>query len=178
MVAGYPGRTRRHSRGSELRYRAEVSMPAKLAMYTEMGEVLREHAAGDAEAAARLSAPISYLANAEKNNRELLEQLSGNTLLDDKDAADAALLEWANADRKRRRTYGSALTELETVIAAQQVQSEKTNMVGYLMWIPDLLGVAHKAYRQSIENGKPDICLLYTSPSPRDGTKSRMPSSA
>ena len=26
--------------------------------------------------------------------------------------------------------------------------------------------------------GKPDICLLYTSPSPRDRTRSRMPSSA
>ena len=27
-------------------------------------------------------------------------------------------------------------------------------------------------------NGKPGICLLYTSPSPRDGLLSRMPSSA
>ena len=26
--------------------------------------------------------------------------------------------------------------------------------------------------------GKPDVCLLYTSPSPRDRTRSRMPSSA
>ena len=29
-----------------------------------------------------------------------------------------------------------------------------------------------------IEKEKPDICLLYTSPSPRDRTRSRMPSSA
>ena len=29
-----------------------------------------------------------------------------------------------------------------------------------------------------IESELPDICLLYTSPSPRDRTRSRMPSSA
>ena len=53
-------------------------------------------------------------------------------------------------------------------------------------------GRAVKAYKQSkIKSGKatreerikyggrsPDICLLYTSPSPRDRTRSRMPSSA
>ena len=31
---------------------------------------------------------------------------------------------------------------------------------------------------KSIEEGKCGICLLYTSPSPRDRTRSRMPSSA
>jgi len=32
--------------------------------------------------------------------------------------------------------------------------------------------------RLSAESCKPDTCLLYTSPSPRDRTRSRMPSSA
>ena len=31
---------------------------------------------------------------------------------------------------------------------------------------------------RSLVHGKPEICLLYTSPSPRDRQKSRMPSSA
>ena len=31
---------------------------------------------------------------------------------------------------------------------------------------------------KSIRDGKVNICLLYTSPSPRDRTRSRMPSSA
>ena len=35
---------------------------------------------------------------------------------------------------------------------------------------------AHKDIRR--KSGEPYICLLYTSPSPRDRTRSRMPSSA
>ena len=33
-------------------------------------------------------------------------------------------------------------------------------------------------FKSFIQKQKPDICLLYTSPSPRDRQKSRMPSSA
>ena len=33
-------------------------------------------------------------------------------------------------------------------------------------------------FQKSINNVKPSVCLLYTSPSPRDATLSRMPSSA
>ena len=33
-------------------------------------------------------------------------------------------------------------------------------------------------YREDIERARAEVCLLYTSPSPRDRTRSRMPSSA
>ena len=36
----------------------------------------------------------------------------------------------------------------------------------------------HIDYREMLEKDKPDVCLLYTSPSPRDLSTSRMPSSA
>lgn len=157
MVAGYPGHTRRHDRASELRYSAEVSIPKKLALYTEIGEMLRGHAADNEEAAARLAAPINYLANSEKNSTELLALLSSGTLLDDKDAADAELTAWVMADRKRRRAYGGALEELEATIARAQAHRERTELVGRMMWIPDLLGTAHHAYRLSIEREKPDM---------------------
>ena len=38
--------------------------------------------------------------------------------------------------------------------------------------------LTYKAGQAYIENPKLHICLLYTSPSPRDRTRSRMPSSA
>jgi hypothetical protein len=157
MVAGFPGHTRRHDRASELRYSAEVAIPTKLALYTELGEMLRGHTADSADAAARLAAPIGYLANVEKNNRELLALLADSTLLADKDAADAALTAWVQADRKRKRTYGGALEELEAVIARSQAHQERTELAGWLMWIPDLLDTAHHAYRLSVEREKPDL---------------------
>ena len=38
--------------------------------------------------------------------------------------------------------------------------------------------LAYKTYGRLNKNGSNVICLLYTSPSPRDGLLSRMPSSA
>ena len=46
----------------------------------------------------------------------------------------------------------------------------------YLEHIPQLRAVTRGELR--IENGRAWACLLYTSPSPRDRQKSRMPSSA
>ena len=35
-----------------------------------------------------------------------------------------------------------------------------------------------KIFHDALDNVRPHLCLLYTSPSPRDRTRSRMPSSA
>ena len=42
----------------------------------------------------------------------------------------------------------------------------------------EAVGLIHKAAKLKTKFDKYDICLLYTSPSPRDRQKSRMPSSA
>ena len=47
---------------------------------------------------------------------------------------------------------------------------------GGVVWAPEVLMEAEKHGLVLSEKGK--ICLLYTSPSPRDATLSRMPSSA
>ena len=50
--------------------------------------------------------------------------------------------------------------------------------------VPTALGLMdekiiwNEAESNSLADGNPYICLLYTSPSPRDRTRSRMPSSA
>ena len=48
-------------------------------------------------------------------------------------------------------------------------------------WFP-LLGIAPGSsvvrWRKTVSGGETSVCLLYTSPSPRDRQKSRMPSSA
>ena len=40
------------------------------------------------------------------------------------------------------------------------------------------LDEVYTGIREVIERTQPEVCLLYTSPSPRDRTRSRMPSSA
>ena len=39
-------------------------------------------------------------------------------------------------------------------------------------------GLQYKIIKKGVKNGPSPVCLLYTSPSPRDATLSRMPSSA
>ena len=41
-----------------------------------------------------------------------------------------------------------------------------------------LIDIAQREYDEAVEDGDEIICLLYTSPSPRDLSTSRMPSSA
>ena len=52
-----------------------------------------------------------------------------------------------------------------------KVQDQASRNADYLAPLKDL-------QKTTTDTGKPQICLLYTSPSPRDGLLSRMPSSA
>ena len=45
-------------------------------------------------------------------------------------------------------------------------------------FIPDIISITNNGYTKQVLNAKLNACLLYTSPSPRDRQKSRMPSSA
>ena len=63
----------------------------------------------------------------------------------------------------------------DLLLSADMMLEDPDNMADLLH---QKLGVyKHEKWRQAFDN-HPYICLLYTSPSPRDGTKSRMPSSA
>ena len=55
-----------------------------------------------------------------------------------------------------------------------ECKSNKTEIIKYLIMDDDGKYIRETTYEKY---GK-DICLLYTSPSPRDRTRSRMPSSA
>ena len=49
---------------------------------------------------------------------------------------------------------------------------------GYGCEIEMVAGATTTTFASMNEKGQPDVCLLYTSPSPRDQEASRMPSSA
>ena len=65
-----------------------------------------------------------------------------------------------------------------TVVGEVEVQSDerlKSNIVSLGSTLSKLILIDGKSY---VKDGKRRICLLYTSPSPRDSFRSRMPSSA
>ena len=65
-----------------------------------------------------------------------------------------------------------AYDELKAICTKFQDESGATDME-----VKTLLRELARVYEKDID-GYYDICLLYTSPSPRDGCRSRMPSSA
>ena len=65
------------------------------------------------------------------------------------------------------------------LITCGSVDDGKSTLIGRLLWDTKAVKEDQAATLQRDSTGKQnDLCLLYTSPSPRDRQKSRMPSSA
>ena len=71
-----------------------------------------------------------------------------------------------------RRLLGETVSEAEAISAIKQ-EAHKARLADAVIAVSEY----EADYFRSYEN-KPTVCLLYTSPSPRDRQKSRMPSSA
>ena len=70
------------------------------------------------------------------------------------------------------------VSEADIIISGGRGIGQKENF-SHLEEVADLIGAAVGASRAVVDEwGMPHSCLLYTSPSPRDGLLSRMPSSA
>ena len=66
---------------------------------------------------------------------------------------------------------------IENGVTADEVIRAKERMVAEAVYARDSLSGGARALGAALASGL-SICLLYTSPSPRDGLLSRMPSSA
>ncbi|MBW2258583.1 MAG: S46 family peptidase [Deltaproteobacteria bacterium] len=106
MVAGYPGSTDRYRLATEFRHEVEALYPAHLRWSEDILVVLRDHAARDPEAAARLSAPIGWVENKKKYQEGILDNLEGVDLISHKTTIERDLDAWIAADPKRRARLG------------------------------------------------------------------------
>ena len=88
-----------------------------------------------------------------------------------------------NLDLTSLRSFVAVVESGGVTRAAQAVNKSQSAVSMQLKRLEDLLGVAlhERRGRQLVLTEAGDqllVCLLYTSPSPRDGLLSRMPSSA
>ncbi|TVQ93197.1 MAG: S46 family peptidase [Deltaproteobacteria bacterium] len=157
MIAGYPGRTRRHARARSLRWMAEDYLPLQRDVLQEIIAILDGHAGGDPEAAARLGAPISRLKNALKNSDGLLAGLARGGLLEAKQAREDEVLAWVDADRARARRWRASLDAQDELIAREQDDALKELVLTWAGRSADLLGVTTQAVRWAQNRPKPDI---------------------
>lgn len=157
LVAGFPGRTDRYPLADELRFDIERAMPAQVELRGEIIRLLEAHAAADADAAARLQAPMGSLGNGLKYTQGLLDGMATFDPIGARADVERQLEAWIAADPKRGKTHGRALEALRAEIAASQEAHERNMLVRALFSSSDLLSVAHSAVRLAAERGKADL---------------------
>ena len=157
MIAGYPGSTYRYRTARQMRFAEEVSYPYSIALSQEIIALLKAEAATGDEASGRLNSSIDQVANGLKYRQGNLDNFAGSDVVGRKQAQWAELEAWIAADPKRTKLYGPVLAEMDEMQAETEASFEADTTIGYLRWLSDNLGVAHRAYRFSVEAAKPDL---------------------
>lgn len=115
FLLGYPGRTVRHRTASFLQYERDVRLPMVVAYNQWQIAVMEAAGAEDREVAIRHSSRIKSLANVEKRSRGQLQGLRRASIVEKKQAEEAALAEWLASDPAKRSEYLGILIEIEAV---------------------------------------------------------------
>jgi hypothetical protein len=157
MVTGYPGRTNRSRLGEELRDAIEWSYPRNIKSSGEALETIEQATQSRPEAAIKYASTVQSIANGYKNQQGQLEGFAKTTAVADKEAEEARLLAWIEADPARRARYAPAVAGLKQELTRVRALRE-TDMYGnaLLMKGPALYGAACELYKLAQERRKPD----------------------
>ncbi len=155
MVAGFPGTTERLRSAEEARFYYEELYPYQQNMLTEYGDLIDSLTAGNQAATIAYAATLQGVENYEKKIAGQLAGADAISLVEKKQAEEAAFRAWIKADPKREAQYGAALAQLDTLIAtsnSEALADAKRGMLGR----SQLYGAARQLYRWANEQAKPD----------------------
>lgn len=157
MVAGYPGSTYRYRTARSLTFAAETSYPFGVELAEDILEILRAESEKSEDAAARLRSPIGQVGNGLKYRQGNLDAFTGTDVVADKQAAWDELEAWVAADPVDTKIFGPVLEELDALQAASESRYLQEVTLGYATWLAKDLSNAHRIYRWSLEQQKPDL---------------------
>ncbi len=155
MVAGYPGRTSRYRLGHEVESVATWWYPAWREAYEEAMAVIRRETADRPAAAIAYASAMAGFANATKNYAGMLAGFAHSDLVAHKQALEAELQTWVEADSGRQERWGASLADLDAVVEEghrTQARDLEWSMIGRTQ----MLDAARTLYRLSREREKPD----------------------
>lgn len=155
MVAGFPGTTERLRTAEEARFYYEELYPYQQRMLAEYGDRIDELTAGNQAATIAYAATLQGVENYEKKIAGQLAGADAISLVEKKQAEEAAFRAWIAADPAREAKYGAALAALDSLIAennAEALADARRGMIGR----SQLLGAAARLYRWANEQAKPD----------------------
>ena len=155
MVAGYPGRTNRYRRLSEVENAFYWSYPERIKLYSAWIEAIEAAAPKGSDAHIKYASLLAGLNNATKNYGGQLEGAERVGLVDRRKAREAALNDWINADPARAEKYGDAVKALDELVEADQATRER-DLYYALATRTAPLRQARRLVRLANERQKPD----------------------
>ena len=156
MVLGYPGRTNRYRTDVEVKNQFTNVYPRLKRLQEEYVAVIKANSEEGSDARIKYAGTIAGMDNYSKNYGSMIESYSKGDMLSRKQQLAADLKEWINASKKRKKKYGSALTNLnELVLESQQNQEAKTLL--RLVSRGGMMSTATNLYRLAHEKQKPNV---------------------
>lgn len=156
MVAGYPGSTSRYRTGAEVTHAATWSYPWQIEVMRELIAIIDARSAEDEDARVRLSSSRFGLSNYLKNNEGMLDGLVAGGAAQRAVDRDAQLRSQLASGDATTAEYLEAIDALDALVARANVAEQRDALLGWMNWSVDLLGVAMRTYRLSIERAKDD----------------------
>lgn len=156
FVAGYPGRTARLDPYADIKELVEYQIPRLIRRNTEQIAIYEKVGATDPEIALRVSTRIRGLNNSLTKNKGVLEGMLRGGLLQQKQAAEQALLGWIAATPERRQKYGSVIVDMATLQAERRKTRERNLLANEIGAMGSALYAAETLHRLAVERAKPD----------------------
>jgi hypothetical protein len=155
MVVGFPGRTNRYRLASEVEEAITWRYPRRITRYQEMLDIIARETEGRAGAQIAYAGLVSGLNNGLKNNQGMLAGFAHSKSVERKQALEAELAAWIKADPEREARWGTAVSELESILDERRAHRERDQALSSVKW-NQLLSTASTAYRLARESEKPN----------------------
>ena len=157
MIIGYPGRTMRYRVAALVAQDAQFNYPYQIDFLKKWMAVLGGRAATGKDVQIKVASVVKGLANVMKKDEGMLEGLTGADLAGRRQADEARLQAWVDADPARKAKWGDVLAALDAQAAADAATRERDLLAGFLPRAGSLLPAALTIVRWSQQSGKPDV---------------------
>jgi hypothetical protein len=157
MVIGYPGGTSRYRSSYSIDHHVNRNYPSRIKGFKEIIDILEAESEKDEDVAVKAAGMKRGLENAYKNSQGQLEGLKKAKLLDKKLAEEEALRRFMEANPDVKKKYGHVLDGIAAQYEDYVKFWKKSSIMGYMMFVPSMVGAAHTIYKWTLEQEKKDI---------------------
>lgn len=157
MIIGYPGRTNRYRESFSVDYNQNERLPFLIDMLATRVKAYEMIGSGDPEKAVELQSEIFSLNNVIKAFEGAVLAMRRGRLIQEREASEAKLTAWVDADPARKAKYGEALPGLKAAYGAESKFSQKDLVLQYLNSVPtvqliggNLMGVQKERLKAAV----------------------------